>query len=304
MSEKAKGKQRALDPLPVNNRHVAGEASGNSSSSTLKAAESRQLTIRFTEGVPDLTITVDQLDTVGDVKKKIRQVRPELEGRRLRLIHSGRLLTNGVFLFSWLATLEERQLRSVSREAEGGASDSKPPIDNIWLHCSIGPPIEDDKDGDEGANQPPQIRPPRGFDRLAAIGFSEADITNFRRQFHSQSSANYLDSEFETEEEYNEHARALEEQWIDSMDNAGTASLSQSPNSDSAVLQGIVVGFFFPLIPFFFLATPKAPVFWDDGREHETPNSVVFSKRMQMSIVVGFFMNVLFGVWMTLLNGS
>ena len=46
-----------------------------------------------------------------------------------------------------------------------------------------------------------QIQPIRGFDRLASVGFSPEDIENFRRQFHSQSSSNYLDLDFETEEE-------------------------------------------------------------------------------------------------------
>ena len=38
-----------------------------------------------------------------------------------------------------------------------------------------------------------QIKPLRGFDRLAAAGFSEEDIANFRRTFHSQSTSDYLD---------------------------------------------------------------------------------------------------------------
>jgi hypothetical protein len=46
-----------------------------------------------------------------------------------------------------------------------------------------------------------QLQPVRGFDRLVSVGFSETDIANFRRQFHSQSSSNYLDTDFDTEEE-------------------------------------------------------------------------------------------------------
>ena len=74
-----------------------------------------------------------------------------------------------------------------------------------------------------------------------------------------------------------EHARALEEQWIDSIDNAGTASLSQASPSSTTVLQGIVLGFFFPLIPFFFMRKPKPPVFWDDDSEYEASGNVIFS---------------------------
>jgi hypothetical protein len=43
--------------------------------------------------------------------------------------------------------------------------------------------------------QQAQLKPLRGFDRLAAAGFSEDDIANFRRTFHTQSSENYLDLE-------------------------------------------------------------------------------------------------------------
>lgn len=56
LSEKAKGKQRAvehqteLDSVP--------EAS-------------RDLVIRFTEGIPDLTLRVSQKDSIRDVKKNV-----------------------------------------------------------------------------------------------------------------------------------------------------------------------------------------------------------------------------------------
>jgi DUF2407 C-terminal domain len=50
--------------------------------------------------------------------------------------------------------------------------------------------------------QETQIKPLRGFDRLGAAGFSEDDILNFRRQFHSRSAADYLaTAEFPTDEE-------------------------------------------------------------------------------------------------------
>jgi DUF2407 C-terminal domain len=177
---------------------------------------------------------------------------------------------------------------------------------------------------------------------LASAGFTEEDIANIRRQFHSQSHGDYLDRDFTNEEECksdltvsqeriilmrvdDEHARALEEQWIDSLDNAGTASLSQSsPASSSTLLQGIVIGLFFPLMPFFFFREPQPPVFWDDGAEYETLASVVFSsvthflesrrvvsllscgrrKRMQMGLVVGFIVNLCFGLWIYLVAGS
>ena len=75
-----------------------------------------------------------------------------------------------------------------------------------------------------------------------------------------------------------EHARALEEQWIDSFDGGASSSLSQtSSQASSTILSGIVIGFFFPLIPLFFFSSPKPAVFWSDGREHEVMGSVIFS---------------------------
>ncbi|KAF9049916.1 DUF2407 ubiquitin-like domain-containing protein [Panaeolus papilionaceus] len=292
LSEKAKGKQRAIDPA---SELGEGESSG---ATTETKDRPRDLVIRFTEGSPDLTITVHKPDFVRDIKKRIREARPELQTRRLRLIHSGRLLTDGTLLHAWLVSLEERQQRAKHDDTASNESIK-------WIHCSVGPVIDLKEIEAEDQSPQPQIQPVRGFDRLASIGFSQEDIENFRRQFHSQSSANYLDSrDFETEEEYDEHARALEEQWIDSLDNAGSATLSQSGSSSTSILQGVVAGFFFPILPMFFMQSQKSPVFWEDGQEHEPTPNVIFSRQMCMGLVVGFAINILFGVWRYLLDTS
>lgn len=67
-----------------------------------------------------------------------------------------------------------------------------------------------------------------------------------------------------TTETDDEHARALEEQWIDNLDNAGSASLSQTSPTATTTLQGVLLGFFFPLIPFFFMRVHRPAIFWDD----------------------------------------
>ncbi|KAF8220591.1 hypothetical protein L208DRAFT_1333034 [Tricholoma matsutake] len=296
LSDKAKGKQRAVEP-------PSSVPDSQAPGALLKSnqAPNRDLVVRFTEGLPDLIVPVNQQDAVRDVKRKIREARTQLKERRLRLIHSGRLLTDGTFLYSWLTSLEERQKRATP-DAENVARQQSQTA-TTWIHCSVGPKLEPGEEEVDKA-QTAQLQPARGFDRLSSVGFSEADIASFRRQFHSQSSSNYLDIDFETEEEYEEHARALEEQWIDSIDNAGSASLSESSPSNSTVLQGILLGFFVPLIPFFFMRNSKPPVFWDDGSDYEPPANVIFSKRMQMGLVVGFLVNVLFGMWRFLLDSS
>ena len=53
LSEKAKGKQRAVDPPP-------------------ETPPLKDLTIRFTEGIPDLMVQVAEKDTVKDVKRNVR----------------------------------------------------------------------------------------------------------------------------------------------------------------------------------------------------------------------------------------
>jgi hypothetical protein len=43
------------------------------------------------------------------------------------------------------------------------------------------------------------------------------------------------------------------------------------------VLNGIVIGFFFPLLPFFFFRGSKSAAFFDSGHAIETTESTVFS---------------------------
>ncbi|KAI0647876.1 hypothetical protein C8Q79DRAFT_952372 [Trametes meyenii] len=285
LSEKAKGKQRAVDQ-----DHNA-------------LPPSKDLTIRFTEGISDLTVQVAEKDLVKDIKNHIRLARPELKDRRLRLIHSGQLLADNTPLYSRIASSEQRRRPSATRSSDDtdtAAEETTNPA-TTWLHCSVGPALSEGEE-DEGKVQTAQLRPLRGFDRLAASGFSEEDIANIRLQFHTHSARDYLDQEFDDQEDFDEHARMLEEQWIDSLD--GNSSATQSQTAVSSLHNGIVLGFFFPLIPFFFFRSGKPAVFWEDDSEQETLSAPVFSRKTQMGIVVGFLLNVLFGLWTYLLASS
>ncbi|KIP02789.1 hypothetical protein PHLGIDRAFT_111665 [Phlebiopsis gigantea 11061_1 CR5-6] len=287
LSDKAKGKQRALESTD----HAAA---------SLSVPGSKSLVIRFTEGIEDLSLQVEVGDHVRDVKRKIRDARPALQDRRLRLIHSGRLLTDGTQLYSWLETLEERQRRATAANEGVHGSTSGDTPSNTWLHCSVGPTLEPGEE-DEKKVQKAQLKPLRGFDRLASAGFSQEDIASIRAQFHANSSGDYIDQEFSNEEDYDEHVRALEEQWIDSMDNHGSASLSQTSARDT-ILHGIVLGFFFPVLPYFFFHESKPAIFWEDGSAHDVVDRPIFSKRMQMGITIGLLMNALFGLWTYILT--
>lgn len=65
LSEKAKGKQRAAPPLAP--EQLVTEEPADS-------PPSKDLTIRFTEGIPDLIVQVAEKDTVKDVKDKVCRV--------------------------------------------------------------------------------------------------------------------------------------------------------------------------------------------------------------------------------------
>lgn len=58
LSDKAKGKQRAVEPVAE---------SGPSE----QAPQAKPLVIRFTEGIEDLSLEVEQKDAVRDVKRKV-----------------------------------------------------------------------------------------------------------------------------------------------------------------------------------------------------------------------------------------
>ncbi|EJF63268.1 hypothetical protein DICSQDRAFT_55569 [Dichomitus squalens LYAD-421 SS1] len=299
LSDKAKGKQRATDP---------GQPS------ELETSPSKDLTIRFTEGIPDLTVQVVQKDTVKDVKANIRTARPELKDRRLRLIHQGHLLADGAQLYARIASpmwQQRRRNAGATPSGVGGTDDGDDEAiraaeenaqGTTWLHCSVGPQLKEGEE-EEGRIQTAQLKPLRGFDRLAAAGFSERDIANIRLQFHAHSAGDYLDQEFEDQEDFDEHARVLEEQWIDSLDGPNS-DLSNSQTAVSSLHNGILFGFFFPLLPLFFFRGHKPAVFWDDGSEHDVMEEPLFSRKMQMGIVVGFLLNVLFGLWTYLLSSS
>jgi len=221
--------------------------------------------------------------------------------------------------------------------------NAPPPVDhtnapapsNAWLHCSVGPKIEkeakavkkagkmdaprgggaegreeDGEEEEETETQQPQLQPLRGFDQLVDAGFSREDIAGMRRQFHASSPFGALgdaEGEYEPDEELDEHARALEEQWIDSLDNGlgdTPPPLSGAASAQTTVIYGILHGFFYPFSQLLFTGTAKPPVFWEDGSVHEEPEGVVFGQVMSTGIMLGFGLNVLFGTWRYLLDTS
>lgn len=92
-----------------------------------------------------------------------------------------------------------------------------------------------------------------------------------------------------------EHARALEEQWMEGL-GAGGNELNRGCNRQRAescanfkyaassgmyvtLFKGVIAGFFLPFLPLFFFRAESA----------------VFTKQMQMAIIAGCAVNVLYG---------
>jgi hypothetical protein len=294
LSERAKGKQRATEANEQEN----------------DAASRRTVTVRFTEGHPDLELSIGRVDTVKEIKRQIRECRPELQRKRLRLIHLGRLLANNMNIYSHILLLEEQQRHLSTQDDASTEIDPNASKGGIWIHCSVGADMKPEDEDD--AVQRTQLTPLRGFDRLAAAGFSPEDIATIRRQFHRSRGTvfnqpeNELDQDNQDEEE---HARALEEQWIDNMDGAAGTVLDvpqDGSNNDlyTTLLQGLLLGFFFPIIPFFFIREKwPAAFFSDDYAAVEPAPGVIYSKRMQMTLAVGLLLNIMYGALRYLVSG-
>lgn len=79
-----------------------------------------------------------------------------------------------------------------------------------------------------------------------------------------------------------EHIYRLEESWLDNMQESDSMDPIEATEDDAPdiitsaaerrgyedtrleeIIQGLVIGFFFALIPFFFFSRPQQPIFWD-----------------------------------------
>lgn len=80
---------------------------------------------------------------------QLRVLRPQVADRRLRLIHSGRLLTDGIMLYEWLSLLEERQKRASDDTILPFGSN-----EHVYIHCSVGPKMDSlEEEAEESMDQ-------------------------------------------------------------------------------------------------------------------------------------------------------
>lgn len=205
----------------------------------------------------------------------------------MRLIYLGKVLPNGVRLASWLDSIahENEEGHSVTmllnREPldqdtftmkrahqDGDMSDKQRGkqrlidfdldgdgvqahdvlcLPTAFLQCSIGPSGEDVPSGNE-IPTPNPTHEARGFDRLRyTAGMSAVDVQTMREQFHLQSGlSRAFTGDLIRQEDEQDYAYGLEEQWIDNM---GAAPIrSDAPSMSMSILQGLMIGFFFPLV--------------------------------------------------------
>ncbi|MBW0462471.1 hypothetical protein O181_002186 [Austropuccinia psidii MF-1] len=179
------------------------------------------------------------------------------------------------------------------KEVEPLVGATSKPETVVWLQCAVGemlsptanPEAEqiEDERGPGHRNDSPPPRPLAGFDRLAEAGFSAEDIDQVRRQFHAEhgliSNTSLHDERFQGNTDEDEHARAIEDQWLEGLNSTqdGVESGVGTPIY-STLFKGLCVGFFFPILPLFFFRTD------------------VMDRRTQLAILSGTAINFLFGV--------
>ncbi|KAL7420772.1 hypothetical protein Q5752_004724 [Cryptotrichosporon argae] len=307
-SEKALGKRRARSPSAASASasasatpalsHADGAAEETGKRHEMHQQEharvrGRAVTVIFNDaGMGNLEVWVEGDATVGRVKEHIRELRPALTASSLRLIHAGRLLTDGILLVPWLRALEDRMRRQtgaargvggvlrdvgdgvgeVLRDVGDGlrderrararalrervSEDTDTKDEKVWLHCIVGG--SEARVADEVETAAPRRR---GFDVLLDAGLSAGDVAAMRRQFYESRGEEVPDG-LEAGDVNDEHARALEEQWIEGDATADTATTS-TEGMYTSILHGLLVGFLLPLTPWFFFREPPLPNFFD-----------------------------------------
>ncbi|KAK9894477.1 hypothetical protein P389DRAFT_97058 [Cystobasidium minutum MCA 4210] len=225
----------------------------------------------------------------GVVNRAVHSLEPGSEGDRAHndderhTGHRPKASMNPYESYNDSKTVSPPKNKGKGKAVEG--SRTKDPMNGrkIWLHCSAGEPgsLQEEEEAAAAAAEPQQqvgqTAPLSGFDRLREAGFSEEDIENIRAQFHADGPSDTVVTGDE-----DEHARALEEQWMDNLGSGANSANGPGSEMYGTLFKGVIIGFFFPFLPLFFFRAP----------EGETP---VFSKQMQMAIVAGLSINILYG---------
>jgi DUF2407 C-terminal domain/DUF2407 ubiquitin-like domain len=266
------------------------------------------LTIRFASSLPDLQITIPSpfTTTIASVKRQIRALRPEDTGnKRLRLIYSGRQLSDNGILSSSVRLPPRSPTLSASNSNSKGKGKASEPIASVYIHCSIGGSIsaidlEKEIDIEKAVSdklaapsstttRPPTSTTtttgPRGFDRLLSAGFTPQEIANLRAQLLQQLSLSHTPDNMPS----GSALLALEDQWMDE-----SASPNQNAGGDGNswgdiveggqgyedMFLGTVMGFFWPIGALVWLCREEG----------------VWNKRRVIAVLVGTGVNFCFSI--------
>lgn len=273
-----------------------------------------ELVVRFSTSNPDLILAIDKPSSISilSVKQQMRTQLPEpVPASRLRLIHSGKVLTDTAALSKSVnvtvpppSTIEE----SKSAKAKG-----KLPVrdtaaaSRVYVHCSIGDALSstelaaESKAADEadaalvsktqptvststpgsGHDESITTPAPRGFDRLLSAGFTAAEVANLRTQFLAIQSHSHTPDTMPSGSEL----LALEERWLDNTSNPAAGSGGDGAGDDEVgggledMLYGNLMGFFWPIGAMMWLMREEG----------------IWSRRRQIAVLSGFLVNLTFG---------
>ncbi|CCH44246.1 putative membrane protein [Wickerhamomyces ciferrii] len=246
-----------------------------------------QVIVRFSDNtIKDAKLPLIKLTELSNrwLKQSVRQQNPSLSNKRLRFIHSGKVLTDSTnFIDEFL------QLQRFSKSSLGSESNEQHELDRVFIiHCLIGDTLSVDElkresELDNQVQEQSTTPAPIGFDRLANAGFSQEDIQNLRQQFRSLYGDLPEPNGENTDGSQGRDIRQLEERWIDSsvneMDEFNTGNAGSRLGGNEDLLIGILIGCLLGVLSLFLLKEEQ-----------------LFSKRQRMAVIAGFIVNFSFAL--------
>lgn len=245
------------------------------------ADERIQVVIRFSNSMPDLHLPLVKLDelSIGWLRKSVRGSQKDLSQKRLRFIHSGKVLTTST-------NFKEEFLKV--QKFDKSDNNSSEFDKRFYIHCLIGDTLTSEEltkenELDNRVQEQSTTPAPVGFDRLASAGFSQEDINALREQFR-QLYGDLPIANNDNNGDGTRDIRQLEERWIDSSVNEhdefnATNAGSSHLGGNEDLLIGILIGCLLGVLSLFLLKEEQ-----------------LFSKRQRMAIVAGFIVNFSFAL--------
>lgn len=281
------------------------------------AASRLDLVVRFSTSNADVVISVTDPAHTSALSLKLRirvALSPPAREGRLRLIHAGKVIDDRASLTTGLGNPAPPTSRSDAPKSEKAKGKlparSEKPSARVYIHCSIGDALSatelqeervkaaeadlalqqeqaghpadhgSTKTQDSTSGATTTTTPaPQGFDRLLSAGFTAAEIATLRTQFRAIQAHSHTPDTMPV----GEALLALEERWLEQSNNgtggtgAGMDELGDEGLDD--LLWGTIMGFFWPV----------GMVCWLLREEG------LWSRRRQMTVMIGFFINVMFG---------